>query len=164
MFTGKDVPGIFKVYLQENPKEVTANGGISMLNKDATRIDPAEMVHRGFVPEDAPESLKNGSNLKVQHLESIQDAVLKNIYRFVDILSTDEELNAFFNKHDVTFQFGEENLRQKVEKYAIHSYNQIKTNLKKNSMDGEIIEESPFFWGLKDVFYRLSKELYKLDS
>ena len=162
-FTGKEIDDIFKVYLEKNPKEVTANGGISMVTAENIDINPEEVIQKGFSTNHTPENYDtNSKKLKNKDLDNIEIAVLNSINEFIEILITDEELNEFFNRYNISFQFGDENLLQKVQRYAPHSFNQIKTDLKKHGMPDDIVEESPFFWGLKDVFYRLSKELYRM--
>ena len=89
------------------------------------------------------------------------EPVMYNLHRFLEILSTDEELSDFFNRYDITFQYGDETIIDKVERYATHAYNQIKTETIRAGQATDQIDESPFFWCLKDAFYRLSKELYK---
>jgi hypothetical protein len=160
-FTGKEVSKSTEVRLSENPKQVTANGGIVSLNLATKKVDPGEIICYGFDKNNPPSGYVPNKRMRLNDLEGLKIPVLENIDRFIDILMNDDELNAFFNKYSITFRYGDENLKEKVKKYSEHSYNQIKAELLRDGQLTDTIEESPFFWCLKDAFYRISKEIYK---
>lgn len=160
-FTGREISRDVEVRMAENPKQVTANGGIVMLNLNTRKVDPTELVSYGFSKDHPPSNYAPNKIMRLSDLEELKASVLENLNIFLDILMNDEELGSFFNKYNITFRYGTETLKEKINKYAEHSYNQIKSELLKDGQLSDQIEESPFFWCLKDVFFRISKEIYK---
>ena len=160
-FTGKSKPKLFEVILANNPKEVTANGGISMLNSD-DHLDPLNIISTGVEGKHAFGDNKSDEPLYIKDLKGLKPGLIDNLKRFVKILTTDKDLQAFFKNYNITFQYGQESLQERVALFAEHSFDQLRQEAELKSNPNDLVDETPFFWCLKDTFYRLSKELYKL--
>lgn len=160
-FTGKIKPKLFEVILANNPKEVTANGGISMLNA-TDHLEPLDIISYGADEKIDQTANKSEETLYIKDLKGLKQGLIENLKKFVHILTTDKDLQTFFKKYDINFQYGEENLEERVALYAEHSFDQLRQEAESKSNPNDLLEETPFFWCLKDTFYRLSKELYKL--
>jgi hypothetical protein len=160
-FTARKTPDSVEVRLAENPKQVTANGGLIMLSLTTNRIDPVEIVSYGIDKNHPPSDFTQNKILKLGDLENIKSSVLKNLDHFLNILTNDDDLVRFFNRYNITFTYGSEAIKDKVKKCAEFSYDQIKAGLLRDGQITDLVEESPFFWCLKEVFYRTSQEIYR---
>jgi len=157
-FTGENLPPIFNVVLAENPKEITSNGGLAKLQVEGEKINPEEVVHKGYVPDQVPEI--DSENVEIRDVDKISQAVLENIGKFLDILSKDKDIKRFFSKSDLSMVINGVELKDIIEKYLDPTMRQvISDEIKRSNDKSDLIEETPFFWPLRDVFYRLSKEL-----
>ena len=156
-FTDNKLPDIFNVTLAPNPKEVTANGGLSKIITGGVEIAPEEIIHYGY--DKSKVSDVDHDNVELKDLEKIAEPILNNINELLDILSTDLELKKFFNRYSLSMKIGEENLKDKVNRYLEPSLRQIISDQSRNNDANDIVEETPFFWALRDMFYRLSKEI-----
>jgi len=158
---GKQKPKLFKAILAQNPKEITASGGISMLSAEH-KLDPDEVVQSGIPVEEQDSMEAKNKTVHLKDLSGIKQAVIDNLNRFIDIITLDKDLQKFFNSYNIKFQYGSDTLKERVNLYAEHSYEQLRRETESKGHPEELVEESPFFWCLKDTFYRLSKDLYKL--
>lgn len=159
--TGKTKSQLFEVVLAADPKEITANGGISMLSAEE-KLDPEEVIQSG-IPVDESSSLESTKkDLYLKDLAGIKQDVIDNLNIFIDIITADKDMLHFFNQYNIKFQYGSDTLKEMVNLYAEHSYEQLRRETEAKGHPGDMVEESPFFWCLKDTFYRLSKEFYKM--
>ncbi len=156
-FTKKDLPRIFEVKIAKNPKEITANGGISKIITEGEKIEPEELIYFGY--DTTRINSLDHDNIEFKDLHKISDLIIENINELLDILITDVDLKRFYSKYSLSMKLGEEDLKDKVNKYLKPSLNQVIEEEMKGGNLTDIVEETPFFWALRDVFYRISKEI-----
>jgi hypothetical protein len=181
-YTNKPLQSMFRVHLNDNPKEITANGAV-MYDlagaKEKERYesgDSFEFVHPGFnsgKQENASFKEKlsapAGEGLVIRDILEINSAlnisVLNNLNEFLKKTLENREIIKFLAEFKV------ENLKEAYatlrwngdiengEGVIYDSYKKVLSSLRNADKEAEPLPESLFFFGLKDSLYELSKQI-----
>ena len=157
-FTDKLIPKAFKVMLSDSPKELTSVGGILKLKNPPTNeneISPIQLVLLGDDNKHDDDVMKYQMN----DIETFKMNVLNSLYKFYDILINDEDLRSEFDRYGIKLADEPEELLNYLKEVSEQSFNKMKYKLEKTSAPSDRIEDTPFFWGLKETLYRLSQKL-----
>ena len=132
-----------------NPKEVTAIGALISLNY-AGAINPSEDTYYGFEEED-PEKTMHYSDIT----NDVQDSVKKLYDKFVGMF----QCNSIRDVLNDMGYFIDINITEKLKRYAIQSFNQMKELSSAGQRDFDKLKEPMLFWPLKEALYRIGKEI-----
>ncbi len=174
-FTGKKTPAKFEVILINNPKEITAKGGVRRYtDKDADTIKPIQVKHYGFdntggLAAGTNENIAENDNNKHYNYGEIKsknfgESIEKNIFNFLDIFFNDEDINRMIKK--------DLEINTTKEDFSAHNY--LKENISlcftqlyglvpKDELNSDI-EETLFFWPFRYALFLLSQELFELGN
>lgn len=158
VFSGKDDLETVKVSVAENPKELTAMGAISdRAFNDRERIDQnvENLVHLGFRKTDASDPLNEE---EVGDLSRLEPLAKDNFSLFLEKMR-DRRIKKFVGKGGLELEIKPEEAADFLEKYAGRSFRNMKFTLEDEYDDDDEIDESLFFWFMKDALYELSKNL-----
>ncbi|HEY5408526.1 MAG TPA: hypothetical protein VIJ92_15640 [Ginsengibacter sp.] len=175
VYTDLPIQSSFKIHLNGNPKEITANG--SVLYSFATPEEKNkyngdfEFIHPGFNPKinpDLGEKLTAGDTQEFLISETLQVnsvlnvGVLNNINNFLEKTLTNRNIIDYLNDFKVkNVAKAYEVLRwngniDNGEGFIYDSYRKVLNNLRYQDKESPL-PESLFFFGLKDALYQLSK-------
>ncbi len=175
VYTDLPIQSSFKIHLNKNPKEITANGSVlySLAEDDNKRKynDAPEFVHPGFDPMinkdlgeklsgPTPEKFLNNDILQVNSVLNV--SVLNNINTFLEKTLTSRSIIDYLNDFKVKNLSSAYNLLRwngnidNGEGLVYDSYRKVLNNIKYEEKDRPIAE-SLFFFGFKDALYQLSK-------
>jgi len=175
-YTTKTLQSGFKIHLNSNPKEITANGSIlyALASDDEKEKYRRTMdfIHPGFDPKanaelelkllgdrarfDISETLEIDSPLNV--------AVLQNLNAFLEKTLNNPDVSKFLKDFKIGGLKDSLKLLQwnhdifNGEGLVYDSYRKVLQDLHKQGGENEI-SESLFFFALKDALYRLSKSI-----
>ena len=143
------MPNNFTVIFQENAKEVTAQG--AMLVKHESLEDISSYTETPLciygVGEDVPK-------LTYEKVVGYRDNVIKNFEKFIkDFLYNDDIVSFFKEEFEIEFN---EDLIGTLRNEAVQSFNLMSDNNKT-----DIVNETMFFWPLKNGLYKASKNKEK---
>lgn len=178
-YTKQPLPGSFKIHLNNNPKEITANGSVlySLESEEETNKfkNIIEFVHPGFNPETdielTQQLVNHGNNVlcvadAVEAGSSLNISVLNNLNTFLEKTLTNKEIVDFLADFKVkTPKEVFEALKWNGDAFngeglVYDSFKKVLNDLKKLDETNQL-PESLFFFALKDSLYRLSKEIVK---
>lgn len=143
------MPNNFTVIFQENAKEITAQG--AMLVKHESLEDISSYTETPLciygVGEDVPK-------LTYEKVVGYRDNVIKNFEKFIkDFLYNDDIVSFFKEEFEIEFN---EDLIGTLRNEAVQSFNLMSDNNKT-----DIVNETMFFWPLKNGLYKASKNKEK---
>jgi len=175
-YTSKTLQAGFKIHLNSNPKEITANGSIlyalaSDDEKEKYRKN-MDFIHPGFDPKANSElELKlSGGNCKFHISDTFEIdsplnvAVLHNLNDFLEKTLNNQEISRFLKDFKINGLKDSLRLLQwnhdvfNGEGLIYDSYRKVLQDLHRQDGENEI-SESLFFFALKDALYRLSKSI-----
>lgn len=178
-YAKQPVQGSFEIHLNNNPKEITANGSVlySLADEDETAKfkNIVEFVHPGFDPDTeselAEQLVNNGNNVlcisdTIEADSKLNISVLSNLNLFLDKTLNNKGISDFLGDFKVkNTQEAFEILKWNRDIFngeglVYDSFKKVLTDLKKLDKTSEL-PESLFFFALKDSLYRLSKEIVK---
>lgn len=178
-YTKQEVQSSFKIHLNDNPKEITANGSILYTMADdeekAKYTDDFEFIHPGFQPhanEDFTAKVMANENNKLfidetTNLDSpLNIAVLNNLNNFLELTLTNRAITDFLSDFKVKNpKTALEELKWNNDIFngeglIYDSYKKALKELHKQDKNNPL-PESLFFFALKDSLYRLSKSIAK---
>lgn len=144
-FSNEKVPNLFKITFAANPKEITAEGGLASQHPDIDAINPQLIKVYGF--DEAKTNYTFGETY------DLKDYVLKSFNRFIDVFTSSIEIkNWLFEKYDVKITH---DIIDKLKTYADKSYDMMA----KRAIDPDTpVNETLFFWPLKQTLYELTKK------
>jgi hypothetical protein len=145
----------FNLIMPKRPKQVTAEGGVKFSQEPAKfKInDIEEVIHSGISQE--PESLYTR---KVSDLNSIRSLHQKFFEEFILCLRSNEVKQAMLNLDiDLSIKVGSTDILDLFSQKAKESYVEMFIKIQKNISEDDPLEESPFFWHLKQSLYDLSR-------
>lgn len=180
-YSDQPLQASFKIHLNENPKEITANGSVlydlaesSEKEKYEKNGGDFEFIHAGFNPWTA-ENVDLKKREAVDERFLINDVLQVNSQLNVSVLNN---LNTFLEKTlgnreiiDFLGEFKIKNLRDVLnvmkwtgdidngEGFVYDSYRKVLASLHKPDSEADKLPESLFFFGLKDALYLLSKHI-----
>lgn len=151
-----EIPRQFTVGLIDGPKEITAKGGVITLQKteEKQNTQPENSSFLGAGIQDP---------LLIGHLMTAQEPMLKEYERFLTILFEDPEvakmarslnISLFSPKEDIKSFFLEEG------KLSYQEYQGKRLNSQPDQT--EELEESPFFWPLKNAIFKFTQKMQTL--
>ncbi len=173
-YTDQPIQNSFKIHLNSNPKEITANGSVlyALAGKEEKEKYEGdfEFIHPGFDPKihnDLVERIvDNGNSFLIKDTLEINSplniAVLNNLNSFLEKTLTNRSIIDFMNDFKV------KNLKQAYdvlkwngnidngEGLVYDSYRKVLNNLRNQDKESPL-PESLFFFALKDSLYQLSK-------
>ncbi|SEI74474.1 hypothetical protein SAMN04487995_1988 [Dyadobacter koreensis] len=178
-YTTKTLQSGFKIHLNTNPKEITANGSIlyALASEDEKEKYRKNMdfIHPGFDPKTNSElelKLSTGTGkFNISDTFEIDSplnvAVLNNLNEFLEKTLSNPEISRFLK--DFKINGLKESLRLLQWNHNIFngegliydSYRKVLQDLHKQEGENEIAE-SLFFFALKDALYRLSKSITEI--
>lgn len=147
-YTGLNAPATFKVYMAEEPKEITAKGalsGDSLLNNfqiPANKLE--EVIDYGF---DTNSNLVYGDVTQVE----TKDSVLQEYNNFIDSLKDKDFANLLFTRFGLSIP---EELFSDLKILAASSYTDVCAGISPQHYGLEV-KETLFFWPLKIALSRL---------
>lgn len=157
----KPIPAGFKLQIAPNPKEATANGGVTKLTSNSSlEINAQEHNHPGY--ELTAEEMPNWLQTKADLYHLLGDAptymqrVLDNYNRFLDIVFDEREVKNFLA--DLGIKLRPEH-KEFLKEKGRFSFEEMSHRLSTKQGNDANIPESMFFWCLKDALYKYSKEL-----
>lgn len=161
VFSGQKMPVKSKVIMVNHPKQLTAEGAIlHEFSDERIEIDSLtqDLVHLGF------EAIGNSDPLNPMLIEKIGEIEAGVKAQFDDFLKQmrDTNISRLMRKLEISFRFGDTDVLSELEKLAVLSYREIIYRMEQDADKNDEIEESPFFWFLKDSLYMLSQELRAL--
>lgn len=178
-YTSKTLQSGFKIHLNSNPKEITANGSIlyALASEDEKEKYRKNMdfIHPGFDPKTNTElELKFSTGTGKFNISDtfeidspLNVAVLNNLNEFLEKTLSNQEISRFLK--DFKINALKESLRLlqwnhnifNGEGFIYDSYRKVLQDLHKQQGENEI-SESLFFFALKDALYRLSKSITEI--
>jgi hypothetical protein len=178
-YTSKNLQSGFRIHLNSNPKEITANGSIlyALASNDEKEKYKRNIsfVHPGFDPKGNSElALKLASDTDKFIISDTSEinsalnvAVLENLNGFLEKTLGNSEISRFLKEYKIN---GLKDSLQLLkwnhdifngEGLIYDSYRKVLEDLNKKDNANEI-PESLFFFALKDALYRLSKNITEL--
>lgn len=173
-YSDQPIQNSFKIHLNSNPKEITANGSVlyALAGKEEKEKYEGdfEFIHPGFDPKN-PTGLtdritEDGTPFLIKDTLEINSplniAVLNNLNSFLEKTLTNRDIIDFMNGFKV------KNLKQAYdvlkwngnidngEGLVYDSYRKVLNNLRNQDKESPL-PESLFFFALKDSLYQLSK-------
>lgn len=143
-FSGSEVPILFKVAFAADPKEITAEGGLASQHPAIANINPNLIKVYGF--EAAEKDYTFGQ------VHTLKNHVLESFFHFIDIFTTNSEIkNWLYEKYQLTI---DSNIIAEIKKYAGISFDKM-ANRAINPVTP--VNETLFFWPLKQSLYELTK-------
>ena len=137
-----------KVYFDDDPKCVTAQGGVRMFSN--TEITPIESLPYGWKNEEylSEHILAKDVNLHRNDLFAEMDTFLKMFEdpKFIKAVKDSINLNPYY-------------LTDGLKQYVQASYDDIVSDVIRNSEVGDELDEPMFFWPLKDAIFQLGKQM-----
>jgi hypothetical protein len=175
-YTTRTLQSGFRIHLNSNPKEITANGSIlyalaSDDEKEKYRKN-MDFIHPGFDPKQNPElesKISSGAGrfniAETMAIDSpLNMAVLNNLNEFLEKTLNNPEISRFLKDFKINGLKEALRLLQwnhnifNGEGFVYDSYRKVLQDLHKQDEENEI-SESLFFFALKDALYRLSKSI-----
>lgn len=146
IFFEEQAPQLFTVKFAENPKEITAEGALASLHPAMEKIHPELIKVYGFKDAEDNYEFKDAMHQKTE--------ILNEFNKFITLLSTNPSIkNYLYNNYKVRIST---DIADELRKYAGLSYDMMAHR----SLDPEApINETLFFWPLKQVLYELTKQL-----
>ncbi|MEM9821767.1 MAG: hypothetical protein AAF985_11875, partial [Bacteroidota bacterium] len=184
-FTGTKASPVTKVVIAENPKTLTAVGAISekYVRRDENISAKVEnVVHVGVgtdpklqeVASEAGDEVPSSSEEKKPKLDpldyydivQIRDLSKDSREHFLDFLKhlRSRDLIRLFKEYEIKFRYNGFDVLQFVEDYSQASFDEMALKAREENEVDDELEESLFFWYLKDVLYPLSQKLYEIKS
>lgn len=173
-YTDQPLQNSFKIHLNENPKEITANGSVLYALADQEEKQKYEgdfeFIHPGFNPKinmELAEKITDDNNpfLIKDTLEinsPLNIAVLNNLNNFLEKTLTNRSIIDFLNDFKIkNLKLVNDALRwngniDNGEGLVYDSYRKVLNNLRSQDKESPL-PESLFFFALKDALYQLSK-------
>lgn len=178
-YTKHPLHGSFEIHLNNNPKQITANGSVlySLAGDDETAKfkNIIEFVHPGFNPETdielTQQLVDNGNNTlcvadTIEADSILNISVLNNLNTFLEKTLTNKEIVDFLadfkikNPQEVLEVLKWNGDTFNGDGFVYDSFKKVLNDLKKLDKTSQL-PESLFFFALKDSLYRLSKEIVK---
>ncbi|WP_428662991.1 hypothetical protein [Runella sp.] len=167
-FTERPIPNDFKVELEDNPKEVTANGSVLYQNKpdnDQRKQDFKNRVsdcHWGTIADFEPNITHKRTLIQdVVNQQDLHNAVLLNVKQFIEKMFNDPDIIGFLSDYNIRdlkpyeeFLIGSDVTQNGI---LNDSFNEMLEQMR-NSPKDQVIETF-FFYPLKDALYELSKKI-----
>lgn len=156
IFMDKEDVSIEKVFIADNPKELTAIGAISpraFNNRDKIDEQVKNLVHLGFQSTEEFDALKD---YEVQDIDSLEGLVKQNYLSFLEKMG-DKKIRRFLSR-ELEMEVDMMEVLKFLEDEADKSFREMKYTLEGYKDDDEI-DDALFFWYLKDAIYKLSKKL-----
>lgn len=143
-FSGEEAPALFKVIFAENPKEITAEGGLASQHPNIGKINPTLIKVYGFETANDRYEFKDTLNLKPE--------VLKEFFHFLDVFTMTGKIKDWlFNQYQIRIS---QDTIAELKKYADKSFDLMA----KRKLDPQmVVNETLFFWPLKQALYELTK-------
>lgn len=143
-FSGEKAPDSFKVIFAENPKEITAEGGLASQHPNIEKIKPTLIKVYGFEAANDRYEFQDTLNLKPE--------VLKEFFHFLDVFTTTSNIKDWlFNQYQIRIS---QDTIDKLRIYADKSFDLMA----RRRLDPEmVVNETLFFWPLKQALYELTK-------
>lgn len=174
-YTKKAIQGSFKLHLNENPKEITANGAVLYSlpeNQEQTKKyqNVIELIHPGFNVLNNPqlsERIKSDSFTITDTLDissELNVSVLENLNLFIEKTLKNKSITDFLTEFKVkNFKIAADQLLWNKDIFngeglLYDSYKKVLSDLHKQDRDNTL-PESLFFYALKDSLYRLTKSI-----
>ncbi len=175
VYTDLPIQSSFKIHLNTNPKEITANGAVlyslADTNEKKKYDDAIQFVHPGFDPviykdlgerlaDDATQGFIIDETLQINSVLNV--SVLNNINHFLEKTLTNRSIIEYLNDFKVKNLNSAYNVLRwngnidNGEGFVYDSYRKVLNNLKYDDKDNRL-PESLFFFGFKDALYQLSK-------
>jgi hypothetical protein len=176
-YTGQKTQSSFKIHLNANPKEITANGAVLFTLADEEEKDKYkgdfEFIHPGFDPvkdKELANRIIEGEkkDIYINEAQAIDSplniGVLNNLNNFLERTLNDRDIIDFLSGFKI------KNLKQAFaalkwtgdifngEGFVYDSYKKVLNDLLKEDMESPL-PESLFFYAFKDTLYRLSKNI-----
>lgn len=167
----------FKIHLNDNPKEITANGAVLYSNApddEKSKYDgDFEFVHPGFDTQKDTELVNKitdteNADFYISEVLAIDSplniAVLNNLNTFLEKTLGNKQIIDFLSDFKIkNVKTYHEALKWNGdiftgEGFIYDSYKKVLKDLEKQDKDKEL-PESLFFYALKDALYRLSKSI-----
>lgn len=137
-----------KVYFDDDPKCVTAQGGVRMFSR--TEITPIESLPYGWMDEEY-----SIEHISAKDVNLHKKALFDEMNTFFEMFSDVKFIKTVKNSIDLNPHHLTDGLRQ----YASDSYDNIVTDIIKNSDVGDELDEPMFFWPLKDAIFQLGNQM-----
>lgn len=176
-YSGKELQNGFEVILNENPKEVTANGSVLYATAAATETarysDLSEFIHPGFNPtkeaafaDQVRSTEKSAFQVKdVQQIGSpLNIAVLENLNSFLEKTLNNRAIIDFLREFKIRdLKDAYESLKwegsiDNGEGLIYDSYRKVLNDYQGKEAE-ELLPQSLFFFAFKESLYRLSKQI-----
>ena len=143
-FSREEAPALFKVIFAENPKEITAEGGLASQHPNIGRITPTLIKIYGFETAKERYEFQDTLNLKPE--------VLNEFFHFLDVFTTTGKIKDWlFNQYQIRIS---QDTIAELKKYADKSFDLMA----KRKLDSQmVVNETLFFWPLKQALYELTK-------
>lgn len=142
-FTGKQVPQLFAVKFADNPKEITAEGALASMHRAVPQINPNLIKVYGF--ENAAEEYEFGQVCE------LENQVCGAFEKFLDKMADRRIKDYLLTQYDVRI---DAQMIDTIKRYVSQSY-QIMAS--RRFTPDTPVNETLFFWPLKQVLYELSK-------
>lgn len=158
-FSEKPISSQGRVSLNSNPKVITAEGALLQEQfNEQEKIDRKveSIVHLGV--DDTPFR----PDFTVGQIDLIKDDSSFHFQDFLDALQ-EPKVQKIFKELEISFRFGSLDVVERLKDLAPRSYREMVQRLEETHDEDldAFLEETPFFWYLKDSLYHLSKELEK---
>ena len=170
-FTGLKASKLTKVVLSNNPKELTAIGALmEKSNQGKYNISDKveDIIHLGLEESiqtrektDSLGEINPYGDFEVRDIDELEVYSMEHFNKFISHLK-DKELLRLFKEFEVKFRYGDFDVLEFIEDHAPASFREMKMRTRDENLEDEDLEETMFFWHLKDVLYPLSQRLYKL--
>jgi len=157
VFTGKQMPRRAKVSMAANPKELTAEGAINTRSfNDKEEIDRAvkNIVHMGIEKTDEFDPM---GLFYPDDLGKLEQSAKAHFNEFLKAMKQ-REVAEIARDFDLKLRYNGESLLDLVEDFSDRSFSEM-VAISQDMAEDDSLEETLFFWFLKDSLYQLSQEL-----
>lgn len=143
-FSGEEAPDLFKVIFAENPKEITAEGGLASQHPRIQKISPSLIKVYGFETAEDRYEFQDTLNLKPEVLEEYR--------HFLDVFTTTRNIKDWlFNQYQI--RISQDTIAELI-RHADRSFDLMARRRLDPQM---VVNETLFFWPLKQALYELTK-------
>jgi len=119
-------------------------------NSLVTRIYPQSIIHYGF--ENA------NDDYEVKDIPDIKVAVIDSYTKFILLFTGDRDIRNFLQRN-YSIQFSQEIIKDLLE-YAPVGFDQMEAIIKGSCNEDAQLNESVFFWCLKETLYQISTKYW----
>lgn len=167
-FSKKQSKHELTIRLPENPKEITARGGVLKLKEEAEKnhsqsIKPEVKHYLGFEEHGISVDV-NPVDVTISNLSKYLSAAETEFDKFLAAVIDSAEIRRFLTELEIRLSVSKFDLKDFMKQQSHLSFQEMVRTIKSRQQGDNPLHETMFFWGLKGSLFFLAKELVKPNS